>query len=532
MNRRRRRLFIALAILALLIAVLAVAYINYRATRSVGFGLDLNQGSQLAQPDYMYSFAGSGANRLSRPLGVLVDGGRVYVTDSRASKIYIFSTRGRLIRSFGTGKVLVPLYIAKNPKTGELWVTDRRLRSIEIFDREGKWLRRFNPKLPKSELPEFESGKVQWAPVALAFAPDGTLYVTELLNGHRLLVFNPDGTFKRSTGTMGQVTKADAAPDAFMFPNNVKVLGNEVWVADSNNRRLKVYDRNGEFKKYLPTSGLPRGIVFLPKEAKDPRRIVVVDTLAHDVTIWEAQSGKKVLTFGQHGVLEGQFSYPNDVSSDGSRRMFIADTANGRIQVWGWPSAAAPIPTPRTPLQWLLCFAPLLLLPLLLLLRRRKFFATADFLELMFAAEEIKYLPGGKRKWFVTPDVYEAFEGRVQGDIKMSELLHPMEHSESDVKALMDRYEIDYPSATVLSLAQRSRVFCTEDPELRRLARVVEVDVVNRVEYIERFVKEQAGSTERMAGGTPDDGGTGEGDLDQPTAAEDTPPPPDIGENA
>ncbi len=73
MTRRRRRLVIALALLAILIALLSVAYINYRATRNIGFGLDLNTGASSAQPEFMYSFGRYGREpALKHPLGVLV----------------------------------------------------------------------------------------------------------------------------------------------------------------------------------------------------------------------------------------------------------------------------------------------------------------------------------------------------------------------------------------------------------------------------------------------------------------------------
>ena len=501
MTRKRRRLVIALVLLAILLTLLTIAYVNYRATRNIGFGLDLNAADVLTQPEYMYSFGSEGADRLKRPLGVLVAGDRAYVTDSRRGDVSVYTLDGRKVSTFGKGNLLVPLYIAQHPKTKEFWVSDRRLRSIEVFDQNGKWLRTFDPKLPKDELPKIPTGKIQWAPVAFDFAPDGSLYVTEILNGHRLLEFDPSGKFVKSTGTVGLVEKADQAPDAFQFPNNVKVLGNEVWVADSNNRRIKVYSRDLDFKRFFVTSGLPRGFVFLAKRGNEPQRLVVVDTLAHDATIWEAKSANKVLNFGAQGVLEGQFNYPNDISTDGVRRMFIADTTNGRIQVWGWPAEANPIPTPRTPLQWLFCLSPLLLLPLLLLTRRKRFFATADFVLTLYRAEEIALMPGGRRRWFVTPEDYEELKGLSQGEIELGELLNTAEHSESDARALMQRFELDYPAAVTLSIAQRAKVFCTEDPELRRLARVVEIDVVNRVEFIERFAKKQVESMNRAGSG-------------------------------
>ena len=498
MTRRRKRLIISLVLLTVLLALLGVAYVNYRSTRSIGFDFNVNATATLPAPVYMYSFGSEGNDRLQRPLGILVDGEEVYVTDSRRSDITVYTLAGKRVRTIGKGHLLVPLYIAKNPKTGEYYVTDRRLRSIEVFGKDGKWLRTFNPNLPKDQLPKFSTGNVQWAPVALAFAPDGTLYVTEILNGHRLLIFDPSGKFVKSTGAAGMVEKADTAPDAFMFPNSVKVLGNEVWVADSNNRRIKIYSRDGEFKRFLVTSGLPRGLTFLPTRSGEPVRLVVVDTLAMDATIWDAKKAEKVLTFGERGVLEGQFAYPNDVSTDGVRRMFITDTSNGRVQVWGWPAEAAPIPTPRTPLQWLLCLSPLLLLPLLLLLRRKRFFATDDFVNALVSAEEADLMANRRWRWEVTAEDYETLKDVVQGDVKMEELLHAAEYSESDAQALMERLELDHTSAVRLTIGKRSKVFCTEDAELRRVARLVEIDVVNRVEFLERFVRRSEADTDAL----------------------------------
>ena len=262
-----------------------------------------------------------------------------------------------------------------------------------------------------------------------------------------------------------------------------------MWVADSNNRRLKVYDRNLKFKRFCRPRVCRAGSSSCPRKqgAAAPRRRGHALARRYDLGGPDRQEGPD---FRQQGVLDGQFSYPNDVSTDGVRRMFVADTSNGRIQVWGWPSEANPIPTPRTPLQWLLCLSPLLLLPLLLLLRRRVL--RHGRLRAGYVRRRGDRAPSGRKTpWFVTPDDYEALRAssRVTSDV---ELLKPRSTPSPTLEALMERFELDYPSAVSLSIAQRSKVFCTEDPELRRLARVIEVDVVNRVEYIERFVKEQA----------------------------------------
>lgn len=500
MTRAQKRKIVIIVVLVVLLALLALYYVYYQNTRKLTFDITPVSSAVIDPPQYLYQFSAvGGQDRLQRPIGVLVDDPEVFVADSIRRKIDVFNESGQHQRSFGGSETITPLYIAKHPKTGELYVSDRRTRSIHIYNRAGKYLRDFDPKLPKEQLPTFESQGIQWAPVAIAFAPDGTMYVTEILKGHRLLIFGPDGKFKKSVGNAGAVTNAKTQPEVFLFPNGVTFYKNKVYVTDSNNRRIQVFDKNGKYERIVVTEGLPRGIAFLKRfpqdEEKTPDRYVTVDTLAHDGTIW-ATNDEKILNFGQQGVLEGQFNYPNGVSVlNRNNKIFVSDTANGRMQVWGWPEQASPIPIPKVPQRWYLCLLPLLLLPLLLLLRRQKFFSTQDFIDNMIESEELDLLPHRRRKWFVTPELYEHYHDLEHQGIKLAELLHEVEHSESDTKALQDKLEIDFESARILSIAQRMKVFTTEDLELRRLAKLLEVDVIDRVEFLERYAKrtEQTG---------------------------------------
>jgi hypothetical protein len=145
------------------------------------------------------------------------------------------------------------------------------------------------------------------------------------------------------------------------------------------------------------------------------------------------------------------------------------------------------VPLPRLGQYWWLCLLPLLLIPLLIARRRRKFFATADFIHALEAAEELDLLTHGRRKWLVTEEDYEQLKAVKQGEIDLEQVLEPTEYSESDARALMDKMEIELATAVVLTIAKRASVFCTEDIEYRRLAKVLEVDVVNRAEFLNRF---------------------------------------------
>jgi DNA-binding beta-propeller fold protein YncE/predicted nucleic acid-binding protein len=493
---RAQRVKIGIVVfLIVLLALLGAYYAYYKATHKLSFDLTASTSVDAIQPpEFLYSFSGT-SQKLQRPIGVTVDGNDVYVCDSAGRNILVFDEAGNYKRSFGTSVTVVPLNVARNPKNNELYVTDRRLRKMLRFDLKGKYLGDFNPNLPKSELPTFKTGGVQWQPIAMAFAPDGTMYVTELLNGHRFLIFGPDGKFKKSFGYAGLVTDAKLGAGAFQFPNGIVYQKGLIYITDSNNRRVQIFDKDGLFKKIVVTQGLPRGIDFLNRFPADkpatPDRFVIADTLAHDGTIW-TEKGDKLVSFGQQGFLDGQFNYPNGVSVGSKNKIFIADTANGRVQVWGWPVQVSPVPIPALGNNWWLCLLPLLLLPLLLLFRRRRFFATEDFVHAMVDAEEVDLMKNRRRKWLVTPEVYEVFKDVVSNEIELGKLLNATEHSDSDARALMEKLEVDMPTAIVLAIAQRNHVFCTEDTDYRRFAKSLEIDVVNRVEFIDRFERRRS----------------------------------------
>jgi DNA-binding beta-propeller fold protein YncE len=499
-TKRRKRLLLAIAILLILLLCLGATIINYRATRQLALPFITVAVTELTPPQYLYSFSGPEEDRLERPIGVVEHGGLVYVPDSRRGKVYVFNINGDLQYTFGEDVFITPLYVARNPADGLFYVSDRRTRSIQMFQFDGTYVGEFDPNLPAAERPFFETGGVQWVPLAIAFDDDGTMYVTDLLKAHRVLAFDPDGQFMWSSGTTGLAESATSNPEYFQFPNNVKAHGEEIWVADSNNRRLKILDLEGEPIRLIPTQGLPRGFDFVTLSSGEDTTTTyaaVADTLSHDVTFW-TEDGERQIIIGQRGILEGEFAYPNDLSVGQRNRIFVTDTSNARVQVWGWPEELAPIPAIEVPPYWMWCLTPLLLLPLLLLFRRKRFFATDDFIDVMIEGELVDQMAKGKGRkyWMVMPETYDRYRDLEVQDVKFQYLLHSVEHSDSDARDLMERLEIDYDTAALLSLAQRARVFCTEDSELRRLARALEIDVVDHEEYLERFGKRRGSERE------------------------------------
>jgi DNA-binding beta-propeller fold protein YncE len=495
-TKRQKRLLAAAIVLAVILLVLVGYFGFYRSTKKLSFNLlATNTGTQITPPQYLYMFSGDGSNRLINPVGVMVDGGRVYVADSRTGKIQVFNEQGDWQRSIGASESVTPLYIAKNPKNGNLYVTDRRTRSVHMYTTDGKYLGDFDPKLPKDQLPKSTTGGVQWVPLAIAFGQDGTMYATEILNGHRLLIFSPEGKFEKSVGTSAIVNQPTEAPGVFQFPNGLMVVGQELYIADSNNRRVQVFDLQGNFKRIIVTQGLPRGIAELGAmpsgDTSKSAHFLEVDTLAHDVTIWTNQ-GVKTLSFGTNGLLEGQFNYPIGIAVGSKNLIFVTDTSNARVQVWGWPEQVAALPIIGAPQRLVYCLIPLLLLPLLLLLRRRKFYATADFVQAIVDLDQTDLLKSLKRtKWVTTAEQKQGILAAL-GSEQDADLFEVWDYSEADAQAIMSKYDVDHDAAVILAVAQRTKLMCAEQSELRTVAMRMEIDVVNSLEFVKRFGKGSA----------------------------------------
>lgn len=126
----------------------------------------------------------------------------------------------------------------------------------------------------------------------------------------------------------------------------IKPLGLDVdrqgnlYVADAGAKAILVYDRDG---KYLRKIGSVKEKWFerLTSVTVDPKgdRIYVVDiggveTEAHRVRVFDAQSGKHLFDFGKRGVGAGEFNLPRDVAVGRDGLLYVVDGGNFRIQVF------------------------------------------------------------------------------------------------------------------------------------------------------------------------------------------------------
>ena len=481
-GRERRRRIILLVILVIVLALLSyLAYYFAMNRRLPTLGIAPPNANVVTPPQFLYAFTGSGADTLKRPVGVGVGPDRrVYVVDFGNKRVSVFTNDGRFLFSFNAvadgGKLVNPVHLAI--KDNEVWVTDRRLRSINIFDLEGKFLRTYEPK----------GETLTWAPLALGFDSEGALRITDVGNTeeHRVIYFSQDGSRTAMFGTTVQANRLDESPAGFLFPNGVAVDDkNNVYISDGDNRRVQVFSPDGTFLRFIDTSGVPRGIAIDEKQ-----RLYVVDALANDVEIYQLD-GKSITQFGSRGFGPGQFNYPNDVTLDDRGRIYVTDRENNQVQVWGWPVAALPaIPLPSSPAYWLLCLLPFLLLPLLLLRRKIRIIVTPDFVDALAEASEIAAIAKKSRIRFIAPEEDRpAYEGRVIEGVTLTELIAFEEHSESDMRSMIEKLQVTERQAMLLTMTWRAKALGTQDKELRWLAVLAEVRAVDAAEFRTMYLK-------------------------------------------
>lgn len=149
------------------------------------------------------------------------------------------------------------------------------------------------------------------------------IYVTDTGN-KRVQVFDRDGN------PITQFGKAGSKAGEFSFPYGI--AGDSkglIYVSDMNNGNVSVFDSTGRFIRVLADKNSvtrPGGIHLTGN------KLYVTDIAAGKVKVFDL-NGKKLLEIGKPGKGKGELSSPNSVTVDGDR-VYVSDSGNDRVQVF------------------------------------------------------------------------------------------------------------------------------------------------------------------------------------------------------
>lgn len=225
--------------------------------------------------DKRYSVIGASESQLfSSPVGVALGNDSFYVADSALGKVFVFDYKQRLIETLE--QFDRPTSLAYDHASRRLYVADTGNHSVFVLGEQGTILRRIGSRGSGESEFNFPSHialvadrllvvdalnfRVQMftlegeylgafgihgdqpghfaQPKGIATDPDGHIYVAESVTG-LIQIFAMDGTFLLAFGAMG------SEPGSFLLPAGIHIEGNRIYVADSGNGRIQVFQYLG-----------------------------------------------------------------------------------------------------------------------------------------------------------------------------------------------------------------------------------------------------------------------------------------------
>jgi DNA-binding beta-propeller fold protein YncE len=267
--------------------------------------------------------------RLMKPYGVAAArDGRVFVTDTAARRVFVFDPTRRavgFIGEKGAGKIVKPVGVAVDD-SGTAFVADATLKRVFGYGPDGELAIAIG-----------HDGELQ-NPSGLAIDRERRqLYVADAKK-HQVLCYSAaDGSFIRAIGKRG------VEQGEFNFPTNLTVdRDGQLYVADTLNFRIQVFDAAGTFVKSIGSQGDGPGHLNRAKGVgvDSEGHIYVADTSFNNFQIFDAE-GRILLFVGATGTGPGEFLLPAGLFVDDEDRIYIADQGNARVQVFQRVSGGA-----------------------------------------------------------------------------------------------------------------------------------------------------------------------------------------------
>lgn len=263
------------------------------------------------------------------PWGIASNGeGKVYVVDAASRGIVVYDMNKQTVTELGGG-----MYAGmfKSPidadidASGNIYISDSGKNNVFAFSRDEGPLMTIGT-----------SENMNW-PVGIGIDRRlNRLYVANS-HGHNVAVFDlAGGKHLFSFGGRG------SAEGRFSFPTDVAVNSKgDVYVADSMNARIQVFDSEGKFKLMFGTRGDAMTSFKLIKSISINRDdyVFISDAMANRIMVFD-KNGVSLLTFGaaerggRRGGAIGGFAAPRGIYVDKKEQFYVVDAMMKEFEVF------------------------------------------------------------------------------------------------------------------------------------------------------------------------------------------------------
>ena len=210
------------------------------------------------------------------PVGAAIGGDKIYVSDSASGKVYALDHEGRHL--FTIGDAARPTGLAFEKKTSRLYVADTLGFRINVYDQLGKKLFSFGKR---------GTGVGEFNYPTHLFLDGDTLIVNDTMN-FRIQAFDLMGNYLFSLGKHGD------GPGEMAQPKGVGIDSEgHIYVADVLSDRIQIFDTKGRFLLAFGSSGNKTGEFWMPGGLYiNQDRIYVADSYNRRVQVFQFLGGE------------------------------------------------------------------------------------------------------------------------------------------------------------------------------------------------------------------------------------------------
>lgn len=255
------------------------------------------------------------------------------------SRLFEFDRNGKFVREIGKDSYgfMFAAQVRVDP-SDNIWVVDQMTNMVMKFDPQGRVAMLLGRKAEAVNVPARPAagdGAGQPTdlfnrPTDVAWDAAGDIFVADGLGNARIAKFDKEGKFAKSWGKKG------TAPGEFANVRSIAVdaQGN-VYAADGGNKRIQVFDNDGNFKTAFADVGNAQALCM----TKGPNQLLYVSNsnpptdIDRDGEIYRMRlDGTITGKFGRAGKLLKEFGTVNAIDCSNENTLYVGEIGNLRVQ--------------------------------------------------------------------------------------------------------------------------------------------------------------------------------------------------------